>query len=78
MVQPYNLYATPKAGSFDYHYFVCDYLGSVRAVVAEDGTVEETSDYYPYGMLMPNSEGEIPDIHQKARKRTSNRKITNE
>lgn len=52
-------YATPKAGGFDYHYYVCDYLGSVRAVVAEDGTVEETSDYYPYGMQMPGADGEM-------------------
>ncbi|MDE7375813.1 MAG: hypothetical protein K2N16_03080, partial [Muribaculaceae bacterium] len=54
-------YATPKAmgGGYDYHYFVTDYLGSVRAVVAEDGTVEESSSYYPYGMQMPDEKGSI-------------------
>ncbi len=41
------------------YYFLRDYLGSVRAVVAEDGTVEESSSYYPYGMQMPDETGSI-------------------
>ena len=28
-----------------------DYRGDVRAVVADDGTLEEVNHYYPYGML---------------------------
>ena len=28
-----------------------DYRGDVRAVVADDGTLEEVNSYYPYGML---------------------------
>lgn len=37
--------------SAGYHYYVRDYRGDVRAVVADDGTLEEVSHYYPYGML---------------------------
>ena len=39
-------------------YYVTDYLGNVRAVVSEDGTVEQSSHYYPYGALMDESLGE--------------------
>jgi hypothetical protein len=34
-------------------YFVQDLLGSVRAVVAENGTVLEARDYYAWGLQMP-------------------------
>lgn len=37
--------------STGYHYYVKDYQGNVRAVVADDGTLEEVNSYYPYGML---------------------------
>ena len=37
--------------STGYHYYVKDYRGDVRAVVADDGTLEEVNHYYPYGML---------------------------
>ena len=37
--------------SAGYHYYVRDYRGDVRAVVADDGTLEEVNHYYPYGML---------------------------
>ena len=39
------------ADSTGYHYQVKDYRGDVRAVVAQNGTLEETNSYYPYGML---------------------------
>ena len=32
-------------------YFVTDHLGSVRAVVNDDGEVLERNDYYPFGWL---------------------------
>lgn len=39
------------ADSTGYHYQVKDYRGDVRVVVAQNGTLEETNSYYPYGML---------------------------
>lgn len=39
--------------SFDYGYYLTDHLGSTRAVVDDAGTVLETFDYYPFGLLMP-------------------------
>ena len=35
-----------------YHYYIKDYQGNVRAVIAQDGTLEEINNYYPYGSLM--------------------------
>ena len=35
-----------------YHFNITDYQGNIRAVIREDGTLEETSSYYPYGGLM--------------------------
>ena len=35
-----------------FHYNILDYQGNVRAVIAEDGTLEEVNNYYPYGGLM--------------------------
>jgi len=34
-------------------YYLTDHLGSTRAVVDDQGTVLETFDYYPFGLLMP-------------------------
>ncbi len=39
-----------KDGAF--HYNILDYQGNVRAVIAEDGALEEVNNYYPYGGLM--------------------------
>ena len=33
----------------NYHYYIRDYQGNNRVVVAPDGTVEQTNDYYAYG-----------------------------
>lgn len=38
-----------------YHYFIQDHQGNNRVVANEDGTVEETNDYYPFGALMASS-----------------------
>jgi RHS repeat-associated protein len=38
-----------------YHYYLKDHLGSVRVVLAGDGTVEQVNDYYPSGTLMYTS-----------------------
>ena len=35
-----------------YHFNITDYHGNIRAVIREDGILEETSSYYPYGGLM--------------------------
>ena len=45
------LNAVGYADSTGYHYQVKDYRGDVRAVVAQNSTLEETNSYYPYGML---------------------------
>ena len=41
------------------HYFVTDHLGSVRAVVNNDGEVIERNDYYPFGLRW--NAGELSD-----------------
>ena len=35
-----------------YHYYIKDYQGNVRAVIDEEGRLEEVNNYYPYGGLM--------------------------
>ena len=54
---------TPSGESIGRHlasggrrYYRKDHLGSVRAVVAGNGTVQETRDYYPFGLMMPGRE----------------------
>ena len=32
-----------------YHYRIADYQGNVRAVISQDGALEEVNGYYPYG-----------------------------
>jgi len=34
-------------------YYITDMLGSTRAVVDDNGTLQETFDYYPFGLIMP-------------------------
>lgn len=38
-----------------YHYFLEDHQGNNRVVVSQNGIVEETNDYYPFGGLMVSS-----------------------
>ena len=42
-------YCTSKDGEVSFHYYQQDHLGNNRAVVSEDGTVEQTTEYYPFG-----------------------------
>ncbi len=39
-----------------YHYYVCDYLGSVRQVINQDGHVEQTYIYYPSGTAISDNQ----------------------
>ena len=41
-----------NAGGGTYHYTVKDHLGNVRAVVNENGTVEQVNNYFAYGGLL--------------------------
>jgi len=34
-------------------YYITDMLGSTRAVFDDNGTLQETFDYYPFGLIMP-------------------------
>ncbi|MFA4047027.1 RHS repeat-associated core domain-containing protein [Prevotella sp. PCHR] len=38
-----------------YHFYLTDHQGNVRVVVDENGTVEETNHYYPFGALFGES-----------------------
>ena len=38
------------SGGVKYDYFLKDYLGNVRMMVAGDGTVQEETSYYPFGL----------------------------
>ena len=40
---------TSATGQPTYHYFTCDHQGNVRAVVRQDGTIEQINHYYPLG-----------------------------
>ncbi|MBN1767047.1 MAG: RHS repeat-associated core domain-containing protein [Prolixibacteraceae bacterium] len=44
---PEGLYNNSTA-KFEYH--MKDHLGNVRVVLAQDGVIKQTTDYYPYGM----------------------------
>ena len=39
-----------KGSTATYHYYVKDYLGSIRAVVDQNGNLEQSNDYYPCGL----------------------------
>lgn len=55
-------YATLDTIGFQFHYYIQDYLGNIRAVVSHDGVLEEANDYYPFGLLMPGEDGELPSF----------------
>ena len=42
-------YCTFKDGQASFHYYLTDHLGNNRAGVSEAGTVEQTTEYYPFG-----------------------------
>ena len=39
----------------EYHHYFTDHLGSVRVVTDDQGNIEQTNNYYPYGGLMASS-----------------------
>ena len=41
----------------EYHYYVKDHLGNIRAVVNQNDSIEEINHYYPYGTLFGESTG---------------------
>ena len=41
-----------------YHYYLRDHLGNIRVVMAQDGTVEQKTHYYPFGGIMYGSAGQ--------------------
>lgn len=44
-----------STGALTHRYYVCDYLGSTRAVIDEDGNILQSTAYYPSGVpLTPN------------------------
>ena len=42
-------YCTFKDGQASFHYYLQDHLSNNRAVICEDGTIEQTTEYYPFG-----------------------------
>ena len=40
-----------------YHFYITDHLGNIRAVVNENNAIEEINHYYPYGTLFGESTG---------------------
>ena len=46
----------------NYHYYIKDYQGNVRAVIDHYGTLEEVNNYYPYGALMGGGTVNNPGI----------------
>jgi RHS repeat-associated protein len=41
---------TPSSSGYNFEYFVKDHLGNTRAMVQSDGTILQTTDYYPFGL----------------------------
>ena len=52
-------------GSF--HYNILDYQCNICAVIAEDGTLEEVNNYYPYGGLMGAANAEVQPLKYSAK-----------
>ena len=42
-----------------YHYYIKDHLGNNRVVADANGTVEESNQYYPFGLLYANSNSSL-------------------
>ncbi len=50
-----------------FHYNSLDYQGNIRAVIAEDGTLEEVNNYYPYGGLMGATNAGVQPLKYSAK-----------
>ncbi len=50
-----------------FHYNILDYQGNIRAVIAEDGTLEEVNNYYPYGGLMGAANAGVQPLKYSAK-----------
>lgn len=48
-------------------YNILDYQGNIRAVIAEDGTLEEVNNYYPYGGLMGTANTGVQPLKYSAK-----------
>lgn len=53
----------PSTGA--HRYYLKDNLGSTRAVVDNSGNIQETYDYYPFGLLMPDRNGGTSSTMEK-------------
>ncbi|HEY4785682.1 MAG TPA: RHS repeat-associated core domain-containing protein, partial [Bacteroidales bacterium] len=44
-----------SSGSFTYEYYLKDHLGNTRVVFNSSGTIEQSTDYYPFGLAFQNN-----------------------
>lgn len=47
--------AVSTGGGYSYDYMIKDHLGNIRVLLKQDGSVLETSDYYPFGLQVNRS-----------------------
>jgi RHS repeat-associated protein len=48
-------FITKNGNQYEYHYYIADHLGNNRIVASNDGTIEQTNHYYPFGTLFGES-----------------------
>ena len=61
----YDAKADGSSPSPSYHYYIKDHLGDNRAVLGENGEVEQVNHYYPFGGLMGESENLVSSQRYK-------------